>query len=42
MENLKKIGLALLNFVEVVMPVMALLVIFISFIDDIFQCSSFI
>lgn len=35
MENLKKIGLALLNFVEVVMPVMALLVIFISFIVNV-------
>lgn len=35
MEKLKKIGLALLDFVEVVMPVMALLVIFGSFIVNV-------
>lgn len=35
MNTLKKIGLAILDFVEVVMPVMALLVIFISFIVNV-------
>lgn len=35
MEKLKKIGLGLLDFVEVVMPVMALLVIFGAFIVNV-------
>lgn len=35
MEKLKKIGLGILDFTEVVMPVLALLVIFISFIVNV-------
>lgn len=35
METLKKIGLAILDFIEVIMPVMALLVTFIAFIVNV-------
>ena len=35
MEKLKKIGLGILDFIEVVMPVLALMVTFISFIVNV-------